>query len=96
MGLKKKLKEFYEGYVSGLSVIEVHLKARRLNVENLEDIENYSWLEDLKEDYEDAGFMYHFCVQEDSGLRELGLSSSFLLNPIKTFRGPFYYRRKED
>jgi hypothetical protein len=95
MNLNQKLDEFNKGYASGMGVIEVHLKARQLNVEQLEDLENYSWLESLSIEYSKSVFMVGYVLQEGTKSMNLGMVCSFINNPIEFYRGMYFYNKKD-
>lgn len=95
MKLETILLELNKGYVSGESLINSALNARRNGVDDLENIKNYSWLDDNNEDIDKSLFMVKYVLEFGSKLNYAGFISSFILNPIDTYRGLYYYKKKE-
>ena len=84
-----------KGYVSGESLINSALNVRRNGVDDLENIENYSWLDEIKEDIDKTFFMAKCILEFGSNLNYIGFLSSFILNPIDTYKGLYYYKKKK-
>lgn len=88
------LEEFIEGYKIGKSAINTTLKAKKLGIKDLENLDS-SVSAEFKDELETSAVLSYYVIEEGSKASYLGLFSALILNPIDTYRGLSYSKKKD-